>query len=77
MDKAKKKQWTIVFLGITALTILLEIFASFDGNPNTIPWTSYIVRYIPVWVGLPIIIGFAIWLVAHFVKKYSDAGKIK
>ena len=70
MDKAKNKQWTIIFLGITALALFLEIFESFEGNPNTIPWTKYIVTYVPVWIGLPIIIGFAIWLIIHFVNKY-------
>ena len=67
-----KKTWTLVFLGITAIAIFLEIFASFDKNPDTIPWTRYIVNYIPAWIGLPIIIGFAIWLVVHFIEKYKN-----
>ena len=71
MDR-KKKLWTIAFLGITALAIFFELLASFDSNPNTIPWTRYIVTYVPMWVGLPIIIGFAIWLVVHFVNKYNE-----
>ena len=66
----KKKWWTVIFLGITALAIFLELLAVFDKNPNTLPWTSYVATYIPVWIGLPLIVGFAIWLVVHFVNRY-------
>ena len=66
----EKKWWAIGFLGITALAVFLELFAAFDGNPNTLPWTDFIVTYIPVWIGLPIVILFAIWLIAHFIKNY-------
>jgi len=58
------------FFGITALAIFLELLASFDADPNTLPWTSHIATYIPVWIGLHLIVGFAIWLVVHFVKRY-------
>ena len=66
----EKKWWTILFLGITALAIFLELFAVYDGDPNTLPWTSYIATYIPVWVGLPLIVLLAIWLVIHFIIRY-------
>ena len=71
----EKKWWTVGFLGITVLAVFLELFASFDGDPNTLPWTRYIVNYIPAWIGLPIIIGFAIWLVIHFMTRYQNKKK--
>lgn len=68
----EKKWWTVGFLGIIALAILLEIFAAFDTDPNTVPLTLYVINYVPVWIGLPIIIGFAIWLVVHFINYYRN-----
>lgn len=66
----RKAWWTIGFLGITAVAIALEVFASFDGSPDTVPWTDYIVRYIPGEIAALLIGGLALWLVVHFGLRY-------
>lgn len=67
-----KTKWTISFLSVTALAIIMELFSAFDNNPDTQPWTVLIVENIPWFVGLPAIGLFAAWLVAHFRKYYQD-----
>lgn len=65
-----KTKWTIGFLGVTAIAILMELIAAFDNSENTIPWTSYIVDNIPAFIGFPLIALFAAWLVRHFYSYY-------
>ena len=67
-----KKQWTIGFLSVTALAIGLELLAIFDKSEQTIPWTTLIRDNIPGWIALPVIGGFAVWLVNHFYKAYKN-----
>ena len=71
----KKKNWTIGFLSVTALAIFLELFAIFDNSDETIPWTILIRDNIPSYISLPIITGFALWLVHHFYKAYRKKPK--
>jgi hypothetical protein len=74
---SKKSKWTIAFLGVTALAIIMELISAFDKNPDTTPWTMLIVDNIPWFVALPAIGLFATWLVSHFLKYYKEKIKTK
>lgn len=65
-----RNRWRAAFLGLTALVIVLELFASFDGDPNTDPWTDLIVTYVPAEVTAVAIGGLCLWLVVHFTLRY-------
>ena len=65
------KKFTFGFLAITALTIGWELFAVFDGNDETWPWTALIATYIPFEIGFPLISAFSVWLIIHFWKAYK------
>ncbi|HET9788329.1 MAG TPA: hypothetical protein VFP47_14425 [Pyrinomonadaceae bacterium] len=67
-----KTGWRVAFLGITALAIAMELWASFDGNPYTEPWTDLIVAYIPGEIIALAIGGLATWLAVHFIKRYQQ-----
>lgn len=66
----RRLYWLITFLGITAVAIGMELWASFDGDPNTDPWTDLIVRYIPWEVTAVLVGGLALWLPLHFGWRY-------
>lgn len=68
-----RKTWTWGFLGVTALAIILEFLAIFDGNSETLPWTYFIINYVPAWVAYPAIASFAIWLIFHLKKYYPKS----
>jgi len=59
-----------VFLGLTALVLGMEVWASVDGDPETDPWTDLIVQYIPGEVTAVLIGGLALWLPVHFGLRY-------
>lgn len=67
--------WRSLFLGVTALAIGLEVWASVDGDPNTDPWTDLIVRHIPGEITALLIGGLAVWLGVHFGLRYYRKGK--
>lgn len=67
-----KTGWRIGFLGVTALAIGAELWASFDGNDQTEPWTDLIVAYVPGEVTALAIGGLATWLAVHFIKRYGQ-----
>lgn len=62
--------WRAVFLIVTAMAVGLELWASFDGSPDTEPWTTLIVRYVPAEVTAFAIGGLAVWLAVHFWRRY-------
>ena len=70
-----RREWTAFFLTITALAIVFELIASFDGNPSTVPWTWLIVDNVSVEVFVPIFCALVGWLVIHFYLRYT--GKVK
>lgn len=77
MDKINPKRlaWGGAFLGLTAVVIILELFASFDDSDNTVPWTDYIVQYIPGEVTAVLIGGLCLWLPVHFGLRYYKQHK--
>jgi len=62
--------WRTVFLGLTALVIAMEVYASVDGNDDTRPWTEEIVDFVPGEVAAVGIGGLSLWLVVHFGLRY-------
>jgi hypothetical protein len=66
----RRRYWLVAFLGITAVAIGMELWASFDGDPSTDPWTDLIVRYIP-WEITAVLVGaLMLWLPLHFGWRY-------
>jgi hypothetical protein len=62
--------WRVVFLGVTAVAVVLELVAALDGSPDTEPWTVLIVDHVPFeWAAA----GFGalmLWLAVHFTVRY-------
>lgn len=48
----------------------MELWASFDGNPATDPWTDLIVAYIPMEITALAVGGLSLWLAVHFGLRY-------
>lgn len=66
---------SIGFLGATATVLGWEIFASWDGDDSTSPWTDLIVTYIPGEVTAAILGGLIAWLPVHFGLRYYRKAK--
>jgi len=62
--------WRAGFLVVTALAVGMELWAAFDGNPSTDPWTDLITTYIPWEITAVLIGGLAFWLPLHFGVRY-------
>lgn len=56
------------FLGVTAVAVVLELVAAFDGDGATEPWTEHLIR-LPWWVLVPLSVGFGVWLPWHLVTE--------
>ena len=61
---------SVGFLAATGAVIAWELYASWDGDPGTAPWTDLIVTYIPGEVTAAIIGGLVAWLPVHFGIRY-------
>jgi hypothetical protein len=70
-DELMKGGWKSVgFLAATGAVVGWEIFASWDGDPGTSPWTDLIVTYIPGEVTAVLLGGLIAWLPVHFILRY-------
>jgi hypothetical protein len=67
---SRRAVWTLAFLGVTTIAIAAELWASFDSDPNTDPWTDLIVRHIPAEVTAALIGALCLWLPLHFWIRY-------
>lgn len=73
-----RQSWTIGFLGVTFLALLGEFVAGFSPkNGTTIPWTDYIITYVPPQVTFPVILFLMIWVPFHFITKYMHTKWMK
>lgn len=65
--RVKRLVWTIVFLGVTLVAIVMECIAGL-WHPTgwTIPWTEYLARYVPWPIQLTAYVILAVWLPFHF-----------
>jgi hypothetical protein len=70
VKRSTRDAWLCTFLAITALAIMLELLAAFDGDPNTDPWTDLIVKYVPMEVTFAVIGALCAWLPLHFGIRY-------
>jgi hypothetical protein len=61
---------SIWFLAATGAVVGWEIFASWDGDPGTSPWTDLIVTYMPREVTAVLLGGLIAWLPVHFGLRY-------
>lgn len=68
-------RWRIAFLGLTAVVLGMEVWASADGDADTYPWTDLIVRHVPGEVTALAIAGLAGWLAVHFWRRYARKGR--
>jgi hypothetical protein len=66
--------WTVVFLALTAAPITMELVAGLDTDPNTVPWTQLITRYVPWELALALYAALAAWLPIHFYVRYRRKG---
>lgn len=73
----KRAPWLSGFLGVTVIALAAELWASFDGNPQTEPWTDLIVRYVPGEVTAALIGALLLWLPVHFGLRYWRKGRTK
>lgn len=71
----KTSIWRLWFLGVTVLALGMELWASFDSDPKTEPWTELIVQYISAEVTIAVIGGLSVWLFVHFILRYSRKHK--
>lgn len=71
-----KGGWKSVgFLGATAAVLGWEIYASWDGDDGTSPWTDLIVTYIPGEVTAALLGALIAWLPVHFGLRYYRKAK--
>lgn len=62
--------WRVAFLALTAVVVTAELVASFDGRPDTDPWTDLIVAYVPAEIAFALIGALVLWLPIHFAVRY-------
>jgi hypothetical protein len=67
---SRRAVWTLAFLGVTTVAIIAELWASFDSDPQTDPWTDLIVRHIPAEITFALIGALCLWLPLHFWIRY-------
>lgn len=67
---SRRGRWIAGFLAGTALLLGAECWASWDGSPDTVPWTDLIVQYVPGEVTLAAIAALVVWLPVHFFVRY-------
>lgn len=65
-----RRAWRTGFLAVTALAIIAECWAAWDGNPDTDPWTDLIVRYVPWELALAVFGALLLWAPVHFYVRY-------
>lgn len=66
----EKWTWRIGFLSLTAGAIAAELWAIWDHDGNTEPWTSLIVDHVPWQATLAVFGALLLWLPAHFIVAY-------
>jgi hypothetical protein len=67
----KRTVWTVLFLGTTAAAVIMELVAANDHDPATIPWTQYVVQYVPEPVAMAALGVLVSWLIPHFQSAFA------
>lgn len=72
---SRRSIWTVVFLGLTAGAIGMELWAAvFDHSSNTVTWTELISTWWPAPVTFGLIGILTVWIGPHFVEAYKKRG---
>ena len=66
----------VAFLTVTAGAVAMELWYAFDGDPQTEPWTEYLIK-LPWLVLVPVVVGFSIWLPWHLFDAKRKGHKPK
>lgn len=74
--RTKRLVWTVAFLGVTLVAIVMECVAGLWHPGGTIPWTEYIARYVPWPIQLLAYVALAIWLPLHFWRHDHARGVV-
>jgi hypothetical protein len=67
---SRRAWWRVAFLATTLTALGEELFATFDGNGSTEPWTDLIVRYVPADITAALLGALLLWLPVHFYRRY-------
>lgn len=67
----RRRCWVVGFLTATVLVVAAELVASWDGDPDTVPWTEMIVTHVPGEVAAAAIGALLVWLPLHFGQRYG------
>jgi hypothetical protein len=67
---SRRTTWVAGFLTATVMVVIAELVASWDGDPDTVPWTELLVAAVPGEVFALLGGGFVCWFVAHFAVRY-------
>lgn len=66
-----RKTWIKLFIGVLGLGLAMELWAVLDNSDYSVPLTWIIIDNVPFWAGMPLIAGFAAWLVHHFYVRWK------
>lgn len=69
---SRRTGFTVGFLAVTTLAIVLELLAAFDGDPDTTPWTHLLVDHVPAPVTFAAILVLIVWTPWHFWHAYRQ-----
>jgi hypothetical protein len=72
-----RRIWPFAFLGLTAVMVVAEVWAAADGSPNTVPWTDYLMRFVPEEAVYALIGALVLWLPFHFWRRYRRRQQAK
>lgn len=70
MSGRTSPRWAVPFLAVTALAVGGELWAAWDGNESTSPWTHLLVDFVPAPLTMVLTAVLAVWLPVHFVRAY-------
>lgn len=62
---------TGVFLSITGAAVGMEVWFATDHDPDTLPWTTLLVRYVPAPITFAAITVLVSFLMPHFIEAYA------
>lgn len=68
--KLKHLAWIVGILAAFVAWLGMELFSVLDGQSWTEPFTDIVVGAVPRAVGVPLVTGFSVWLMIHFVSRW-------
>lgn len=74
---SRKAGFVTVFLTVTAAALGMELWASFDSSPDTVPWTDLLTEYVPMELVFAALGAFLLWAPIHFYRRYKRKERIE